>query len=154
MNLYEIDKAILACIDPETGELIDEAALADLQMERTEKIKNVALWVKNLNASATALKAERDAFDERMKSAQKKADGLKKYLADALQGQKFSTDECVVSFRRSAAVAVLDEAVLPAEYIAEKITKSPDKAAIKAAIKSGIDVPGAALVDNLSVQIK
>lgn len=154
MNLYEIDKAILACIDPETGELIDEAALADLQMERTEKIKNVALWVKNLNASVTALKAERDAFDERMKSAQKKADGLKKYLADALQGQKFSTDECVVSFRRSAAVAVLDEAVLPAEYIAEKITKSPDKAAIKAAIKSGIDVPGAALVDNLSVQIK
>lgn len=154
MNLYEIDKAILACIDPETGELIDEAALADLQMERTEKIKNVALWVKNLNASVTALKAERDAFDERMKSAQKKADGLKKYLADALQGQKFSTDECVVSFRRSAAVAVLDEAVLPAEYIAEKITKSPDKAAIKAAIKSGIDVPGASLVDNLSVQIK
>lgn len=154
MNLYEIDKAILACIDPETGELIDEAALTDLQMERTEKIKNVALWVKNLNASVTALKAERDAFDERMKSAQKKADGLKKYLADALQGQKFSTDECVVSFRRSTAVAVLDEAVLPAEYIAEKITKSPDKAAIKAAIKSGIDVPGAALVDNLSVQIK
>lgn len=154
MNLYEIDKAILACIDPETGELLDEAALTDLQMERTEKIKNVALWVKNLNASVTALKAERDAFDERMKSAQKKADGLKKYLADALQGQKFSTDECVVSFRRSAAVAVLDEAVLPAEYIAEKITKSPDKAAIKAAIKSGIDVPGAALVDNLSVQIK
>lgn len=154
MNLYEIDKAILACIDPETGELIDEAALVSLQMERADKIRNVALWVKNLNASVVALKAERDAFDERLKAAQKKADGLKKYLADALQGQKFSTDECVVSFRRSAAVAVLDEAVLPAEYIAEKITKSPDKAAIKAAIKSGIDVPGAALVDNLSVQIK
>ena len=104
MNLYEIDKAILACIDPETGELIDEEALAALQMERTEKIKNVALWLKNLNASVTALKAERDAFDERMKAAQKKADGLKKYLADALQGQKFSTDECAVSFRRSVAV--------------------------------------------------
>lgn len=57
MNLYEIDKAILACIDPETGELIDEAALQDLQMERTQKIKNVALWLKNLNASAAAYKA-------------------------------------------------------------------------------------------------
>ena len=154
MNLYEIDKAILACIDPETGELIDEEALAALQMERTEKTKNVALWLKNLNATVTALKAERDAFDERMKAAQKKADGLKKYLADALQGQKFSTDECAVSFRRSAAVTVFDEAALPAEYVAEKISKTPDKAAIKAAIKSGIEVPGAALVDNLSVQIK
>lgn len=154
MNLYEIDQAILACIDPETGELIDEAALVSLQMERADKIRNVALWVKNLNASVVALKAERDAFDERMKAAQKKADGLKKYLANALQGQKFSTDECTVSFRRSAAVTVFDEAALPAEYVAEKISKTPDKAAIKAAIKSGIEVPGAVLVDNLRVQIK
>ncbi len=154
MNLYEIDKAILACIDPQTGELIDEAALTDLQMERTQKIKNVALWLKNLNASVTAYKAERDAFDERMKQAQKKAESLKRYLADALGGEKFVTDECAVSFRRSAAVTVFDEDKLPAEYVAEKVTKSPDKAAIKAAIKAGIDVPGAALVDNLSVQIK
>lgn len=154
MNLYEIDKAILACIDPETGELLDEAALTDLQMERTQKIKNVALWLKNLNASAAAYKAERDAFDERMKQALKKAESLKRYLADALGGEKFVTDECAVSFRRSAAVTVFDEDKLPAEYVAEKVTKSPDKAAIKAAIKAGIDVPGAALVDNLSVQIK
>ena len=46
MNLYEIDKAILACIDPETGELLDEAALEDLQMERTQKIKNGGLQVR------------------------------------------------------------------------------------------------------------
>ena len=154
MNLYEIDKAILACIDPETGELIDYAALTNLQMERTQKIKNVALWLKNLNASAAAYKAERDAFEERMKQAQKKAESLKRYLANALGGEKFVTDECAVSFRRSAAVTVFDEDKLPAEYVAEKVTKSPDKAAIKAAIKAGIDVPGAALVDNLSVQIK
>ena len=154
MNLYEIDKAILACIDPETGELIDEESLESLQMERTQKIKNVALWLKNLNASAAAYKAERDAFDERMKQAQKKAESLKRYLADALGGEKFVTDECAVSFRKSTAINVLDEAVIPAAYMTEKVTRSPDKAAIKAAIKSGIEVPGAALVDNLSVQIK
>ena len=154
MNLYEIDKAILACIDPETGELLDEAALEDLQMERTQKIKNVALWLKNLNASAAAYKAERDAFDERMKQAQKKAESLKRYLANALGGEKFVTDECAVSFRKSTAVNVLDEASIPAAYMTEKVTRSPDKTAIKAAIKGGEDVPGVALVENLSVQIK
>lgn len=154
MNLYEIDKAILACIDPETGELIDEAALTDLQMERTQKIKNVALWLKNLNASAAAYKAERDAFDERMKQAQKKAESLKRYLADALGGEKFVTDECAVSFRKSTAINVLDEAVIPSAYMTEKVTRSPDKTAIKAAIKGGEAVPGVALVENLSVQIK
>ena len=154
MNLYEIDKAILACIDPETGELLDEAALEDLQMERTQKIKNVALWLKNLNASAAAYKAERDAFDERMKQAQKKAESLKRYLANALGGEKFVTDECAVSFRKSTAVNVLDEASIPAAYMTEKVTRSPDKTAIKAAIKGGEDVPGVVLVENLSVQIK
>ena len=154
MNLYEIDKAILACIDPETGELLDEDALEDLQMERTQKIKNVALWLKNLNASAAAYKAERDAFDERMKQAQKKAESLKRYLANALGGEKFVTDECAVSFRKSTAINVLDEAAIPAAYMAEKVTRSPDKTAIKAAIKGGEDVPGVALVENLSVQIK
>ena len=138
MNLYEIDKAILACIDPETGELIDEAALTDLQMERTQKIKNVALWLKNLNASAAAYKAE----------------SLKRYLANALGGEKFVTDECAVSFRKSTAVNVLDEAAIPAAYMTEKVTRSPDKTAIKAAIKGGEAVPGVALVENLSVQIK
>lgn len=154
MNLYEIDKAILACIDQETGELLDEAALEDLQMERTQKIKNVALWLKNLNASAAAYKAERDAFDERMKQAQKKAESLKRYLADALGGEKFVTDECAVSFRKSTAINVLDEAAIPAAYMAEKVMRSPDKPAIKAAIKGGEAVPGVALVENLSVQIK
>lgn len=154
MNLYEIDKAILACIDPETGELLDEAALEDLQMERTQKIKNVALWLKNLNASAAAYKAERDAFDERMKQAQKKAESLKRYLADALGGEKFVTDECAVSFRKSTAVNVLCEAAIPAAYMTEKVTCIPDKTAIKAAIKGGEAVPGVALVENLSVQIK
>lgn len=154
MNLYEIDAAITACIDPETGEVLDEAALEDLQMERTQKIKNVALWLKNLNASAAAYKAERDAFDERMKQAQKKAESLKRYLANALGGEKFVTDECAVSFRKSTAINVLDEAAIPAAYMAEKVTRSPDKTAIKAAIKGGEAVPGVALVENLSVQIK
>ena len=154
MNLYEIDKAILACIDPEPGELIDEAGLPDLQMARTQKIQHVALWLKNLNASAAAYKAERDAFDERMKQAQKKAESLKRYLADALGGEKFVTDECAVSFRKSTAINVLDEAVIPSAYMTEKVTRSPDKTAIKAAIKGGEAVPGVALVENLSVQIK
>lgn len=154
MNLYEIDKAILACIDPETGEVIDEEALNALHMERSAKVESVALWIKNLNAEAAACKAEKAAFAEREQKATKKVESLKKWLSDALAGQKFSSDKCAVSFRRSAAVTVFDEAALPAEYVAEKITKSPDKTAIKAAIKSGIEVPGAALVDSLSVSVK
>lgn len=154
MNLYEIDAAITACIDPETGEVLDEEALNALQMERSAKIESVALWIKNLNAEATACKEEKNAFAEREQKAAKKAESLKKWLSAALAGQKFSSDKCAVSFRRTAAVTVFDETALPGEYVTEKVTKSPDKAAIKAAIKSGVEVPGAVLVDSLSVSVK
>jgi hypothetical protein len=55
MTLYEIDDAILACVDPETGEIINPEALTALQMEREKKLENVALWVKDLKAEAEAI---------------------------------------------------------------------------------------------------
>ena len=50
MNIYDIDKAIEACVDTETGEIIDGEKLDALQMERAAKIEGVACWVKNLPA--------------------------------------------------------------------------------------------------------
>lgn len=43
-------------------------------------------------------------------------------------------------------VEVLDENALPAEYVKEKITYSPDKTALKAALLAGTDVPGVRIV--------
>ena len=57
MKLYEIENAILECIDTETGEVIDIERLNELQMERETKIENVACWIKDLKAEAEAIKA-------------------------------------------------------------------------------------------------
>ena len=48
MKLYEIDEAILNCIDLETGEIIDTEQLDKLTMEREAKLENVACWIKEL----------------------------------------------------------------------------------------------------------
>ncbi len=62
-SLFEVNKAIMdaweACVDPETGE-IDESKYAEmeaLQVERDEKIENIACWVKNLTSDAAQIKA-------------------------------------------------------------------------------------------------
>lgn len=153
-SLYEINQAILDCIDMETGELIDPERLEQLTMEKNQKIENVACWIKNLTAEAAAYKAEKANFAEREAQALKKADTLKKWLSDALAGQKFSTAKCAVSFRKSEAVMVDDVNLIPAEMLRIKTTCEPDKTAIKAAIKSGQKIKGCALVENTSVQIK
>lgn len=73
MNLYEIDREILACIDYETGEILDSQRLEMLEMEKEKKIENIGLWIKNLEAEAEALKKEKDAFAAREKSAKKQS---------------------------------------------------------------------------------
>lgn len=152
-SLYEINKKILECVDLETGEIIDPESLMNLQMERNLKIENIALWIKNLQSDAIALKAEKDAFAEREKSTLAKIKSLKNYLAFALEGQKFSTAKCVVSFRRSEKVEVTDKASIPKDFMKETVTLEPDKTAIKEAIKSGQEVGGCRLVENLNPSI-
>ena len=153
MNLYEIDQAILDCIDPETGEILDFDRLSELQMERETKVENVALWIKNLTADAAAYKAEKDIFAEREKQAKTKAESLKKWLTNALEGNKFTTSKVAVSFRRSEAVEV-DEEHVPKKWMVKKVTYVPDKTAIKNAIKQGAKIKGCALVERDNIQIK
>ena len=153
-TLYEINQAIMDCCDTETGEIIDAEALDSLLMQRDEKLEAVACWIKNLQSDALAYKAEKDAFAARQKAAEKKAESLKKYLADALQGQKFSTAKCAVSFRKSEKVDIPDEYLVPLEFLEEEVTYKPNKTAIKEAIKAGREVCGCQLIENISVQIK
>ena len=153
MKLYEIDQAILNCIDLETGEIIDTEQLDKLTMEREAKLENVACWIKELKAEAEALKAEKMAFAKRQQVAENKMESLKKYLAYALDGQAFKTVRASVTFRKSQAVEIADIYKLDESYLRYKEPEA-DKTAIKEALKQGKTVAGATLVENTSVIIK
>ena len=158
MTIYEIDQAIMECVDLETGEIIDTEQLDKLQMERDAKLENVACWIKDLKAEAEALKNEKQALAERQRVAENKVESLKKWLAYALQGEKFKTPKCAISFRKSEAVEVTDEGLnnLMKEHDELLTYKAPEpnKTAIKQAIKDGLNVAGVQLVQNISTIIK
>ena len=158
MTIYEIDNAILECIDMETGEIIDIDKLNELELERETKIEGVACWIKDLKAEAEALKNEKQALAERQRVAENKAESLKKWLAYALQGEKFKTPKCAISFRKSEAVEVTDEGLnnLMKEHDELLTYKAPEpnKTKIKQALKDGLNVDGVQLVQNVSTIIK
>lgn len=151
--LYEIDSAIMACVDEETGEILDEERLNALLIERSRKLEGVALWIKNLESDAAAIKAERDALDKRMKSTENRAKSLREWLKSALECQPFETARVRVSFRKSESTEI-DESMLDKKWCREKVTYTPDKTAIKNAIKAGQEIAGARLVINQNIQIK
>lgn len=152
-TLYEIDAAIMECVDAETGEIIDCERLNALVMEKNAKLEGVALYIKNLESDAAAFKAEKEAFAAREATATNKAKRLKEWLTEALGGQKFSTAKCAVTFRKSERVEV-DENCVPKKYQTKTVTFKPDKKAIKALLKAGKRIKGCCIVENQNIQIK
>lgn len=156
MTLYEIDNAILECVDLETGEIIDCERLEQLQMAFDEKVENIACWIKDLSAEAKAIKEEKDNLCQRQRAAENKAQSLKNYLSFALNGSKFKTPKVSISYRRSEAIEINDIGDIPAEFIKPRVLRPEDasKTDIKEAIKSGQDVPGAVLVEKNNIQVR
>lgn len=152
MTLYEINAEISACIDGETGEVIDFDRLSGLVMERENKLEGVALWIKNLEATAKAIKAERDVLKVREEQAEHKALMLREWLSGALDGEKMETPKVKVSYRKSTAVEVDDR--LPKKWCSKKIVYTPDKIAIKTAIQNGKKITGAKIIEKQNIQIK
>lgn len=153
-SLYEIKTELLDCVDTETGEITDIARFDDLQLEFDDKVESIALWVKNLNADAEAYKNEKNAFAEREKRAKSKADSLKQYLSDILNGRKFSTVNTEIYFRKSTSV-VVDESMLSSRWMREiPATHVVDKIEIAKALKDGEVIDGAHLQINNNIQIK
>lgn len=159
-TIYEIDRAILDCLDMETGEVLDVEALDALQIERSAKLENLALYVKNLTSEAAAIKAEEAALAERRKAKENKVERLKAYLSDALGGQPFETAKVRLSFRASTGVIVTDGSALMEwlkmnhdeclKYTAPAVNKTE----VGKLLKSGVEVPGAELETRSNLQMK
>lgn len=162
MTLYEIDKAIQealeGAVDPESGEIIDEELLAaydQLRMDRDQKVENIGLYIKNLEADAAAIKAEAKNLTARAKAAENKAEHLRNYMQFCLNGQKFQSPRLSVSFRRSQKVEVDQNRLfeIPDDYLRYK-DPEVDKKRVSEALKAGEDIPGCTLVDSVSMIIK
>lgn len=158
MTIYDIDQRIAALVDPGTGELLDYEAFAALTMERDAKIENIALWAKDSDGEALLIKKEIDTLTERKRAAERRSERLRGYLAKILQGEKFSTSRCVVSFRKTARCVPDDGFIQWAqEHGRDDLLKyKPPEislTAVKEALKAGDNIP-AHMEAGLSVGVK
>lgn len=164
MTMFEIKEEIRHLLEnlyteaDEDGCVSDEtmAALEALNEAKEDKMESIALYYKEMQAEADAIKAEAENLANRAKSTQKKADSLKAYLSRILQEdgmEKFSTARVKVTFRSSEAV-IVDEDNVSKTYLKKNIKYVADKTAIKEALKAGKKVKGAYLETRNNIQIK
>lgn len=124
------------------------------------KAQNVAYAVKNLEATAEAIKAAEKEMAERRKTIEKRAESLREYAKTCMEIAGVSKIDCphfaLTIKKNPAAVDIFEPALIPASLmkIPEPPPPSPDKAAIKAAIQAGQEIPGAQLAQGTRLEIK
>lgn len=132
-----------------------ESISGDLEAKAT----NVAAFVRNLEASAAAIKEAEDAMAKRRKAIESRAAHVRQYLLDNLQRTGISKIECPwfkVAVRQNPEAVVIDSVdQIPADYMREIPARlEPDKGLIKAAMKDGYAVPGAHIERGARLEIK
>ena len=161
-TLYSITsemEKIMSMIEDANGEITPELeqALAINEEQFVQKAEDYGHAILNLKAMAAAAKAEKDRLANLQKFYENTQKRLEGALSQAMQvfGQdKVENATMRLSLRHTTATEVDDITLLPSEFKTTKMEEVADKTAIKKAIQSGEAVPGAHLVENVSLQIK
>ena len=152
----EEQKELLAEIENNEGEITTDLALKmNLLAENIEE-KAVAYGfvIKQFEGEESLIDAEIKRLQELKKAKAKTKEYLKERISAALIEfgiEKVETPLLKLSFRKSEAVEIVDEALLAPKYFNYKPTI--DKTTIKADLKEG-EVAGARMVSNLNLQVK
>lgn len=124
------------------------------------KAQNVAYAVKNLEATAAAIKSAEQEMATRRKAVENRASGLKEYAKTCMEIAGVTKIDCphfALSIRSNPpSVDVFEPSLIPLKFMKqpEPPPAAPDKTAIKEAIKAGEDVPGALLAQGTRLEIK
>lgn len=122
------------------------------------KMQAIAYVSMNLGYTAQAIRAHAANQLDRAGAIEARSQALRDYLARGMEAagiEKVEGPGVKISFRRSSAVVIDGEDLIPSEFMRSKEAPppAPDKAALSKALKAGADIPGCHLEARKLLQI-
>lgn len=164
LTLYQIAAEYRAITDVLMDSDADEQTIKDtLEGEAWPlelKAQNYGFVIRNMEATAAAIKEAEKQMAERRKAIEKRAAHMLERLKTGMEIAGVTELSCphfVVKIKNNpAAVEVYEPGLIPSIYMRhpEPPPPAPDKTAIKEAIKAGREVPGAQMVQGTRLEIK
>lgn len=164
MRLYELtaeyEKAFTDLFDPDTGEVNEQAMerMDGLQGDINEKGKAVAFYIRNYSSAIRELREEENRLAKRRRGFQSQMEWFRGYLLENMVRSGISQIKSpffTVSTRKCPPrPVVVDEGLVPQEYIKVVEMVSVDMEKVKQDICSGIEVPGCRLEQATTITIK
>lgn len=112
--------------------------------------QEASIFVAGLDAEIKRLLELKQVHEKKISSADKQID----YLLKLFKIDKMKTEINELSYRKSEAVVLVDETLIPTEFKKEKVSVSIDKTEIKKALKEGKEIPWAVIETRQNLQIK
>ena len=164
LALYSIADQYLADLQKLEAMDIDEQTFNDtlegLSGDIEVKATNVAMFAKNLEAMALAIKNAELQMADRRKRIEKKQESIESYLLANMQRcgiKKIDSPYFSISIRNNPESVIVDaEVAIPDEFFVYPEIPAPtiDKRKLKEVIQAGVTIPGVHLERKQSLQIK
>ena len=155
---YKAVEAKLEAMDLDAQTIAD--TLESVSGDFEEKAINVAMFIRNLEASAAAIKQAESDMSDRRKAQEKKAQVMKEYLKDNMQACgkiKIESPYFALTIKKNPSAVVIDVAgAIPSELYTYPVAPEPfpDKKAIADLLKAGEEVYGCHLENGTRLDIK
>ena len=157
MNLYELSADLIALNDIESVEDV-EIIREIIEQQIQAKSTGIIAVVRNLESNIAAIDTEIKRLQELKKKKQNNISRLKEYTKECMEirgVKKLETSLGNISIRKTPpSVNVLDENLIPLEYIETKQVMSIDKKLILGDLKDGLVIPGVEIKQGTSLTIK
>lgn len=158
-ELTEMYQNILDLIsDDEAGNEALEKALEDIKDNIEIKAENMAKLIKNIDGDIEVLKVEEKRLADRRKALENKKENIKTYLENQLkimEIDKVKTPLFTVALQNNPqSVNVLDEKLIPKDYIKTVTTTSISKKDLLEDLKQGLIIDGVELKQTKSLRIR
>jgi len=164
LSLYELSSTYLKALDDLTDPELDlplevvNDTLEALGDEMETKAINVTKFMRNMEATANAIKEAETQMAKRRKALENRIKWMKDYLKGSMEHTGITKIECPyfkLSIQKNpASVSITNEESIPGQFKEQVISWKIDKTAIKNAIKSGETIPGANLINGTRLAIR
>lgn len=164
LTLYQIADQYLVDLQKLQDMDMDDQTLADtlegMSGDLEIKAANVAMFVRNLESTAKAIKDAEKSMADRRKSIESRIDRIKAYLHENMERTGITKIECpyfVLSVRKNPpALKIIDPDKIPDKYFTIPDLPPPElnKDLLKSDLKNGVEIDGAILTAGSSLQIK
>lgn len=157
MNLYELSADLVTLRDMHEVEEVEQIK-AIIEAEIETKSTGIIAVVRNLESTVDAIDTEIKRLTDLKKVKKNNIDRLKEYTKECMElrgVKKLETSLGNISIRKTpGSVNILDEAIIPLDYITIEEVKKVDKKALLKDLKDGLAIDGVELKTGTSLTIK